>query len=126
MTNAAGLDGKRPPLRRTAKYETLPLNRGKRRMLLDLMHAYTNVKDSVLRLLGRMGAWHHLDDPRALRAETKTNRRKGMPAHMQDQARFDAVDTMRRFVEAGIAATHIRGKLFQRFEKEKRHYGFWS
>ena len=28
-------------------------------------------------------------------------------------------------VKAGIAATHICGKLFQRFEKEKRHYGFW-
>ena len=48
-----------------------------------------------------------------------------MPAHLQDQARFDAVDTIRRFVEAGIAATHVRSKLYHRFEKEKRHYGFW-
>ena len=103
----------------------MPLNRGKRRTLLDLVLAYANVKDSFLRLLGRTGAWHHLDKPRALRAETKTNRRKGMPAHLQDQARFDAVDTIRRFVEAGIAATHVRSKLYHRFEKEKRHYGFW-
>ena len=103
----------------------MPLNRGKRRTLLDLVLAYANVKDSFQRLLGRTGAWPHLDKPRALRAETKPTRRKGMPAHLQDQARFDAVDTIRRFVEAGIAATHVRSKLYHRFEKEKRHYGFW-
>ena len=36
---------KQPPLRRTAKYETFPLNRGKRRTLLGLVLAYTPVTE---------------------------------------------------------------------------------
>lgn len=44
---------KQSPLKRTAKCETLPLNRSKCRALLDLMLAYTRVKDGFLRVLGR-------------------------------------------------------------------------
>ena len=83
-------------LRRTAKYETLPLNRGKRRMLLGLVRVYTEIKDSFLRMLGKTSAWHQLDDARALRATTKDTRRDRVPDHLQDQALFDAADTMRR------------------------------
>lgn len=116
---------KLPPLKRTAKYETLPLNRGKRGVLLELVHTYTEIKDSFLCMLGRTNAWHHLDDPRALRHTTRAARRDDVPAHLQDQALFDAVDTLRRFIEAGVAAVHLRAKLFQRFDREQRHYAFW-
>ena len=120
-----GLRDGLPPLKRTAKYETLPLNRGKRRTLLDLVLAYTQVKDGFLRMLGRTSAWCHLDDPRALRAATKGERLDGVPAHLHDQALFDAVDTLRRHSQGAIANTHLKAKLFARFEGERRHYAFW-
>jgi len=118
-------DSEQPPLQRTAKYETLPLNRGKCRVLSDLVLAYTRIKDGFLRMLGRTAAWHHLDDPRGLRAATKEERQRGVPAHLQDQALFDAVDTMRRYIEGGIASTHVKAKVFARFGGAKRHYAFW-
>jgi hypothetical protein len=105
---------KQLPLQRTAKYETLPLHRGKRRVLSDLVLAYTRVKDGLLRMLGRTPAWHHLDDPRGLRAATKEERQRGVPAHLQDQALFDAVDTMRRHIEGGIASIQVKAKVFFR------------
>ncbi len=123
MTGTGG--DKQPPLKRTAKYETLPLNRGKRRALLDLTLVYTRVKDGFLRMLGRTVAWHHLDDPRGLRAATKGMRLDGVPAHLQDQALFDAVEALRRHIEAAVANTHLKAKLFARFEGVKRHYAFW-
>ena len=123
MTEIGG--SKQPPLKRTAKYETLPLNRSKRQTLLNVVLAYTRVKDLFLRMLGRTVAWHHLDDPRALRASTKGKRPDAVPAHLHDQALFDAVDTLHRPIQSAIANTHLKVKLFARFDGARRHYAFW-
>ena len=123
MTEIGG--SKQPPLKRTAKYETLPLNRSKRQTLLNVVLAYTRVKDLFLRMLGRTVAWHHLDDPRALGASTKGKRPDGVPAHLHDQALFDAVDTLHRPIQSAIANTHLKVKLFARFDGARRHYAFW-
>ena len=112
-------------MKRTAKYGTRRLNRGKWRELLALVHAFVGMKDTFLRILGRTSAWHHLDQPKAFRNEAKKLYRPGIPVHLQDQALFDAVETMRRFIEAGIAAVQLRAKIFARYSGEKRHYAFW-
>jgi len=118
-------EDKQLPPKRTAQYETLPLNGGKRCVLLNLVLAYTRVEDGFLRMLGRTAAWHYLDDPRALRTATKGQRFDGVPAHLHDQAPFDAVHTMGRHIEAGVASTHAKAKVFTRFDGVKRHYAFW-
>ncbi len=112
-------------LKRTAKYETQPLNRGKWRELLALVHAFVGMKDTFLRIPGRTSAWQHLDKPKAFRNDAKKLYRLDLPAHLQDQAVFDAVDTLRRFIEAGIASVHLRAKVFAHYSGEKRHYAFW-
>lgn len=58
-------------VKRTAKYETRPLNRGKWRELSALVHGFVGAKDTFLRILGQMSAWHHLDKPKAFRNEAK-------------------------------------------------------
>jgi len=118
-------EDKQLPPQRTAKYETLPLNRGKRRALLDLMRASTRIKDSLLRMRGRTSAWHHLDDPRVLRTAAKDQPLEGVSVHLQDQALWDVVDTMRRRTQSAIANTHLRAKGFMQFDGAKRHYAFW-
>ena len=123
MTGSGG--DKQPPVKRTARYETLPRGPGKRRALFDMAQVYARVKDGFLRMIGRTSAWCHLDDPRRLRAATKAARLDSVPAHLQDQALFDAVDTMRRHIAAAVANTHVKAKLFARFEGAKRHYAFW-
>lgn len=58
----------------------------------------------VLQTLGRTSAWHHVDNAHAFRDEAKSLYRPDVPVHLQDQALCDAVETMRRFIEAGITA----------------------
>ncbi len=118
-------EAKQPPLKRTAKYETFSLNPGKRHTRTRTALAYTRVKDGFLRRLGRTRAWRDLDDSRALRAATKAGRPADVPVHLHDHALLDAVDTMRRHILGAIADTHLRAKLFRRFEGEQRHYAFW-
>ncbi len=114
-------------MKRTAKYATQPLNQGKWRELLALVHAFADMKDTFLRILGRTSAWRHLDKPKAFRNKVKKLYRSDIPVHLQDQAVFDAVETMRRFIEAGIASVHLRAKVFVRYQDsdKKRHYAFW-
>lgn len=59
-------------MKRTARYESRPLNRGKRRLLLDLLDAFSRVKDLALSSLGRVTSWDYLDNPRALRDAMKS------------------------------------------------------
>ncbi len=120
-----GLGGSKQPLKRTAKDETLPLNRSQRQTLLNVVLAFTRVKDRFLGMLGRTTAWHHLDDLRTFRTATKGERLDGVPAHLQDQALLDAVDTMRRHVQSAVVGTHVKAKVFTRFDGAKRHYAFW-
>jgi putative transposase len=112
-------------MRRTARYETRPLNRGKRRMLLSLVDAFCRVKDQALLILGRTAAWHYLDHRRALRDALKPRYLPDVPVHLQDQAVFDAVDTMRRFVESGLARAHAKARVFRHFEGTQQRYAFW-
>jgi len=113
------------PRKRTAQYETLPRKRGKRRARLDLMLAYTRITDSWLRMRGRTSAWHRLDDPRVRRTAAKDRRREGVPVQLQDQALWDAVDTMRRHLQSAMANTHLRAKVFVQLDGAKRRYAFW-
>ncbi|MCY0897484.1 MAG: zinc ribbon domain-containing protein [Firmicutes bacterium] len=112
-------------MKRTARYESRPLNRGKRRLLLDLLDAFSRVKDLALSSLGRVTSWDYLDNPRALRDAMKSRYTPGVPVHLQDQAVFDAVATMRRFVDSCLARAHAKGRVFQRFDGVKRRYAFW-
>ncbi len=113
--------------KRTAKYATRPLNRGKRATLHALVGAFANVKDRVLRALARTRAWEHLDGRwQDLRDALKPQYRTGYPVHLQDQAVKDAVETMRKWIDAALAATHLRRRVFIRFEGEaQRHYAYW-
>ena len=113
-------------MKRTAKYATRPLNRGKRNMLRALIDAFANLKDQALRALSGTKEWHYLDGHwQAFRDAMKPRYRSGVPVHLQDQAIKDAVLTMRRWIDAAIALTHLKKRIFVRFEKEQRHYAFW-
>ena len=92
---------------------------------MDLMLAYTRVKDGFLRVLHPTSAWHQLDHPRTFRAAAKRERLDGVPAHIQDQAMFEVVHTMRRCVQSAVANTHVKAKVFARFGAAKRHDAFW-
>ena len=110
-------------MKRTAKYETVMLNVGKWRVIEEIARAYASEKDRTLVLLGRAVNWHFLDDKRSLRTAMKGT--TSLPVHLHDQAIFDAVDTMKRHIEAAKAHTHVRAKVFTRFDGAKRHYAFW-
>ena len=115
-------------MRRTAKYATRPLNRGKRNMLRSLSDAFADLKDLALRSLARTKEWHHLDGRwQAFRDAMKPHYRDGVPVHLQDQAVKDAVETMRKWIESTIARLHLKKRIFVRFANEKgqRRYAFW-
>ena len=112
-------------MKRTARYETQPLNRDKWRELGLMVNAFSETKDTALRALARTAAWDFLDHPRQFRDQTKAHYREGVPVHLQDQAVFDAVHTMRRFVEAGIVSSRVKAKVFGRYSGEKHRYAFW-
>ena len=112
-------------MKRTAKYESLPLNKGKANMLRQLVNAFADAKDECLRRLGQTKAWYYLDSARKCRDDFKSFYRKGVPVHLQDQAVFDAVATLVKFIESGLANTHIRARVFNRFDGAKRRYAFW-
>ncbi len=78
-------------------------------------------KDNFLRVLDRTPAWHHLDAPCTFRASIQGERLPGVPVHLQDQALFDAVDAMRRHIQSAITNTHVKVKVFTRFDGAKRH-----
>ena len=113
-------------MKRTAKYATLPLNRGKRNMLRSLIDAFVDLKDLALRTLARTKEWHRLDETwQTFRDAMKPRHRKGVPVHLQDQAAKDAWETMRKWIDSAIARAHIKNRIFVRFEKEQRHYAYW-
>ncbi len=55
----------------------------------------------------------------------KPRYRAGVPVHLQDQAIKDAVLAMRRWINSAIARTHLKQRIFARFDREQRHYAFW-
>ena len=55
----------------------------------------------------------------------KSQYRPDVSVHLQDQAVFDAADTMKRFIEASIASSHMRGKVFARYQGPQRRYAYW-
>ena len=113
-------------MRRTAKYATRPLNRGKRGLLHQLIESFARLKDIALRRLARTREWDFLDGTwHDFRDEMKAHYRKGVPVHLQDQAVKDAVQTMRRWIDAAIEHAHLRRRIFVRFAGEQRHYAFW-
>lgn len=120
-----GVEDSTPPLKRTAKYITLPLNRGKRRQLLCLIERYAAVKARFLLLLGDTTTWAYLDRQENLREATKAQRDPRIPVHLHDQAVFDAVHTMRRHIDAALKNGHVRRRLFLRWDGDQRRYGFW-
>lgn len=111
-------------MKRTAKYETLILNVGKGHAVEEIARAYAEEKDHALVLLGRAVNWHFLDSKRNLRTALKGSA-SALPVHLHDQAIFDAVETMRRYIEAAKAQTHVKAKVFERFDGAKRHDAFW-
>ncbi len=112
-------------MKRTAKYESLPLNKGKANGLRQLVNAFATAKNEFLRRLGKTSAWHYLDNARKCRDDFKSFYRQGIPIHLQDQAIFDAVATMVKFIESCLANTHIKARIFNRFAGAKRRYAFW-
>lgn len=112
---------------RTVKWLSGPLNTGKWAAVLAIATAYSLQKDAFLRTLARTVRWADLDNPRAFRKRDKASRVNcwTLPVHLYDRALFDAVETMRRWILAAIAQTHIEGKLFRMFEGRQRRYAFW-
>ncbi len=110
-------------MKRTAKYLFRPLNKGKANDLRQLHNAFADAKDEFLRHLGKTAAWHYLDNTRKCRDAFKSH--KGIPVHLRDQALFDAVGTLVRFIEYCLAATHIKARVFKQFDGAKRRYAFW-
>ncbi len=76
-------------------------------------------------MLGRTASWHRLNNPRTFRATMKEERLGAVPVQLQDQALFDAVDTMRRHIQSTVANTHVKAKVFTRFDGAQRHHAFW-
>jgi len=112
-------------MKRTAKYESRPLNRGKRRLLMELVEAFCRIKSLALTALGRTKAWEYLDKPKAFRNAMKSRHLPDVPVHLQDQAVLDAADTMRRYVESCLTRTHAKARIFRRFDGTKRRYAYW-
>lgn len=112
---------------RTVKWLSGTLNTGKWAAVLAIATAYSLQKDAFLRTLARTVRWADLDNPRAFRKRDKASRVNcwTLPVHLYDRALFDAVDTMRRWIRAAIAQTHIEGKLFRAVEGRQRRYAFW-
>ncbi|MBE3557458.1 MAG: hypothetical protein IMW91_10450, partial [Firmicutes bacterium] len=52
--------------------------------------------------------------------------RTSLPVHLHDQALFDAVGTMQRYIASAITHSHLKGKLFSRFSdsESQQHYAF--
>ena len=92
---------------------------------LGLTWFYTDAKGTYLRVLARAVRWHYLDAPNAFRNAMKSQYRPDVSVHLQDQAVFDAADTMKRFIEASIASSHMRGKVFARYQGPQRRYAYW-
>ncbi len=49
----------------------------------------------------------------------------GAPVHLHDQALFDIIETMKRYVESGGKQTHVKAKVRTRFGRAERHDAFW-
>lgn len=99
-------------MQRTAQYESRPLNREQRRQLLALVNACCRVKSLALTILGRTQAWDYLDTPNAFRDAMKSRYIPGVPVHLQDQAAFDAVATMGRYLESGARPVFMPKRVF--------------
>lgn len=112
-------------MKRTAKYQSRPLNKRKWQMLTDLVDAFARVKEGVLLILSRTGAWDRLDSPKRFRDEMKSEYPPGVPVHLLDQAVFDAADTMIRFIESALTSSHAKRRIFHEFDGVKRGYAFW-
>ena len=97
-------------MKRTAKYQTIELNSHKWQEIVRMVVLYNGLKDSFLRLLGKSSEWDALDKPRDFRDDVKAGYRDDLPVHLQDQAAFDAVDTMRRFIDSCLAPEAHPGK----------------
>ena len=88
--------------------------------------AYGRQKDAFLRELARTSRWEDLDAPRTFRnrdKKTQVNFWK-LPIHLYDRALFDAVDTMKRWIQSGLATARIKAKLMSKLEDAQRHYAF--
>lgn len=108
-------------MKRTARYATRSLNRGKRHMLRSWMDAFGGLKDVALHTLHKTKTRHYRDgDWQTLRNEMKPRHAKGVLAHLQGQAVKDAVLTMRR---CAIALTQNEG--VRCFKPEQRHGALW-
>ncbi len=113
-------------MKRTVRLATLPLNEGKRASVRELAAAYAQAKDRFLRSLAPTAMWHYLGDKRGFRdwAKSKGLYPSGMSVHLADQAAFDAADTWVRHIEAQLATSEIKAKIWRRFEGESRHYAY--
>jgi putative transposase len=112
-------------VKRTAKYESLPLNKKKAAGIKQLVSAFAGAKHGFLRRLGHTAAWHYLDSAKKYRDACKHFYRQDVPVHLQDQAVFDAVATMVTFIESCLAVTHIKARIVRQFDGVKQRYAFW-
>lgn len=92
-------------MKRTARYVTLSLNVGMGRTIGQIVHASVEGKGHALVLLGRALNWHILDDKRRFRLAVRGSA-TSLPVDLLDQAPFDAVDTMKRDIQAAVAQGH--------------------
>jgi len=113
-------------VKRTGRYESLPLNVGKWEQLVELVNIFTKQKDVYLLQLAGIKNWHWLDKPRDFRTAMKPLLLPATPTHLQDRALFDAITTVKQLIESPVETTYLKSKIFNHFTvEEQQHYAFW-
>ncbi|MHB1773401.1 MAG: zinc ribbon domain-containing protein [Acidimicrobiales bacterium] len=114
-------------MKRTVRLSTLPLNPTKRSELSSVISSFTDAKRVFVRGLRPTAMWHHLDAKRGFRdwAKAEGLYPEDVNVHLVHQAAFDAVDACVRHVEACIAQSNVKARIWRRFsDEDERHYAY--
>ena len=114
-------------MRRTVRLASLPLNKGKRSAIREVMGAYNETKRRFVFALRSPSMWHHLSNKRSFRdwAKSQGFYPQEVNVHLVDQAAFDAVDACIRHIKSVIARENLKARIWKRFPSEgERHYAY--
>jgi len=88
-------------MKRTVKRIARPLNRGKELALLSLTAAYARQKDVYVVELAKAKNWHLWEASRLKQRKFRDQHSLHvLPVHCDDQCLFDAIDTLKRWIES--------------------------
>ena len=109
-------------MKRTVKRIARILNRRKERALRALTDAYARQKDAYLVELAKAKNWRLWEaDEKEQRAFRIQHSLRILPVHCDDQCLFDAIDTLKRWVESARVLDRWNAAVYQKsFDKETK------